>query len=155
MTTWSRFWRLSGRARGVALEAAAALTATYMGLRLGGFRRWKAALAWFVPAAAGPAIPLNRAKIDSAREIARLEQAVARHLFFRANCLESSLVLWWLLERRGIAAELRIGVRKDAGNFEAHAWVESGGAVLNDPGEAHRHFVPFEGSIASMETQTH
>ena len=41
-------------------------------------------------------------------------------------------MLWWLLRRRGIAAELRIGARKEFERFEAHAWVEVDSAVLND-----------------------
>ena len=155
VTTWSRFWRLSGHARGVVLEAAAALAATHIGLRLAGFRRWKAALAWLVPEPAGRSIAVEPGNAEMAREIARLEQSAARHLFLRTNCLERSLVLWWLLEKRGIATELRIGARKEAGRFEAHAWVEFEGAVLNDAGDEHHHFVPFEGSIAAMETQTH
>ena len=56
-------------------------------------------------------------------------------------------MLWWLAARRGIPAELRIGARKQAGRFEAHAWVEMGNVVLNDSGEAHLHFAPFDGSI--------
>ena len=62
--------------------------------------------------------------------IARMEAAAARHLPFQPNCLEQSLALWWLLRRRGIPADLRIGVRKDAANFEAHAWVEAGGSGI-------------------------
>lgn len=154
METWRGFSRLSGYARGVVLEAAAALAATRAGLRLAGFRRWKAALARLGPGAAAPAGAAAPGLLDSAREIARLQQTAARHLFFRANCLEQSLTLWWLLQRRGIAAELRIGARKDAGRFEAHAWVEFDGAVLNDAGEEHRHFVPFDGPLTSLETQT-
>ena len=50
--------------------------------------------------------------------------------------------------RRGIAAELRVGARKDAGRFEAHAWVESSGVVLNDTSESHLHFVPFDGPVS-------
>lgn len=153
MKTWRGFWRLSGYSRRVVLEAAAALVATWVGLRLAGFRRWKAALAWLAPGTTAPAGAMTPGLLDSAREIARLEQAAARHLFFRANCLEQSLTLWWLLQRRGIAAELRIGARKEAGRFEAHAWVEFGGAVLNDAGEEHLHFVPFDGPVTSMETQ--
>jgi len=65
------------------------------------------------------------------------------------------MVLWWLLQARGIAADLRIGARKETGRFEAHAWVETGGAVLNDADGEHIHFVPFDGPISSMETQTH
>ena len=149
--TWHRFWRLSGFERGIALEAAAALVATWVGLRLAGFRRWQAALAWFAPPPAAYITEQN--SVNSARMIARMEQSAANHLFFRANCLEQSLTLSWLLHRRGIAAELRIGARKDAGRFEAHAWVESNGVVLNDTSESHLHFVPFDGPVSAMETQ--
>jgi hypothetical protein len=48
------------------------------------------------------------------------------------TCLARSLALVWLLRRRGIAAELRIGVNTDDG-FLAHAWVERDGAALSDP----------------------
>lgn len=153
METWRGFWRLSGYARGIVLEAAAALAATWLGLRLAGFRRWKAVLAWLAPGTADIGGVGDSDLVEPAREIARLEQAAARHLFFRANCLEQSLTLWWLLRRRGIAAELRVGGRKDAGRFEAHAWVEFGGAILNDAGEEHLHFVPFDGPLAAPETQ--
>ena len=150
--TWHRFWRLSGFERRVALEAAAALVATWAGLRLVGFRRWRATLAWFAPSAA--ACITEQDSTDAAHVIARVEKSAANHLFFRVNCLEQSLTLWWLLHRRGIAAELRIGARKDAGRFEAHAWVKSSGVVLNDAGESHLHFVPFDGPVGAVETQT-
>ena len=71
----------------------------------------------------------------------------------RTNCLEQSLVLCWLLRRRGIAADLRIGARKDSDRFEAHAWVELNSQVLNDATAEHRHFVPFEKPILSMESR--
>lgn len=153
--TWSGFWRLEGAERSAALKAAAALVATHVGLRMAGFRRWKNLLVRLmpavpdVPAQPGPVLP------DSACAIIRMEAAVARHLFFRANCLEQSLVLWWMLRRHGIAADLLIGANKQAGRFEAHAWVEYFGVVLNDPNGEHRDFVPFDGPIDSMETQTH
>jgi hypothetical protein len=152
METWHRFWRLSGFERGVVLEAAGTLVATWVGLRLTGFRRWQAALAWLAPSRA--AYNTEQSLVNSARAVARMEQSAANHLFFRANCLEQSLALWWLLSRRRIAAELRIGARKDAGRFEAHAWVESSGVVLNDTSESHLHFVPFDGPVGAMETQT-
>jgi hypothetical protein len=83
--------------------------------------------------------------------MAGIQEAVSRHLTWHASCLERSLVLWWQLNRRGIAAEMRIGARKEAGRFEAHAWVEVGNVVLNDSGEAHLHFAPFDRSILSLE----
>ena len=42
-----------------------------------------------------------------------------------ASCLAQSMALVWLLRGRGMDADLRIGV-KDAGAFEAHAWVVCG-----------------------------
>lgn len=92
---------------------------------------------------------------DRARTIAKMEEAAARHLPIVPNCLEKSLALWWLLRRRHIPADLRIGVRKDGGRLEAHAWVEAGGAVLSESGDEHVHFVPLEGAIHSLGAQTH
>jgi hypothetical protein len=153
--TWLGFWRLGRRDQGLALEAAVTLAATWVGLRLVGFRRWKTLLVRLAPPKPDATQPLGPARIETAREIARIQQAVSRHLVFNASCLEQSLVLWRLAARRGIPAELRIGARKQAGRFEAHAWVELGNLVLNDSGEAHLHFAPFDGSIISMETQPH
>ena len=154
MNMWRGFLRLSGFERGVVLEAMAGLAATWLGLRLAGIRRWKRALEWLAPHASSEAPAPVASLAESARVIARMESAAARNLFFATNCLEQSLVLWWLLRLRGIGAELRIGARKDFGRFEAHSWVEFGGSVLNNSGEEHLHFVPFEGPIISMETQT-
>jgi Transglutaminase-like superfamily len=153
MNTWNRFWRLSGFERGVALEAVVALTASSVGLRLAGFRRWRAAL----DALARPIVPAQvseQDEFDAAIEIARVEQSVARHLFFRPNCLEQSVALLWLLETRGIQAELRIGARREAERFEAHAWVERNGVILSEAGENHLHFVPFDGPLGSIEAET-
>ena len=91
--------------------------------------------------------PAAPEEIAAARHVARIQEVVSRHLTWHANCLDQSLVLWWQLNRRGIAAEMRIGARKEAGRFEAHAWVEVGNVVLNDSGEAHLHFAPFDRSI--------
>jgi Transglutaminase-like superfamily len=152
MQTWRRFWELSGDARGIVLEAAAVLLVTRVGLRAAGFARWKAALASLTPATVATRAS-GRAEIEIARAIARWETAAARHLPFPANCLDRSMTLWWLLRRRGIAADLRIGARKESGRFEAHAWVELGGEALDDAGGEHRHFQPFKAARASMETQ--
>jgi Transglutaminase-like superfamily len=153
MGTWRRFWRLSGFERDIALEAAACLPATWVGLRVAGFRRWKSLLGWLAPRVV-PDAASNVSLEETARQIARMEEAAARNLFFGTNCLEQSLVLWWLLRIRGIAAEMRFGARKEANRFEAHAWVEFQGAILNGPGEESIDFVPFEEKARSMGTQT-
>jgi hypothetical protein len=141
------------------LEAAATLSATWGGVRLLGFRRWNATIERFkleksAEADRCKASRVNSSTADMAPSIAMKLDLTARNLFFRTNCLERSLALQWLLRRRGIATDLRIGARKESELFEAHAWIELDGVVLNDPEEAHLHFAPFKGEITSLETQT-
>jgi hypothetical protein len=154
MERWQKFWRLSGYERGVALEAAGGLLATWLGLRLASFRRWKNVLARLAPPVNATAQRQIASQKESAELIARMAAAAARNVFFGTNCLEQSLVLWWLLRRRGIAAELRIGARKELERFEAHAWVEVDSVVLNTTGVEHLHFIPFDGPITPMEART-
>jgi hypothetical protein len=153
MHTRHRFRSLTGTERRVVLEAAAALPATWLALRLAGFNACRAALAPTDVAAAADAHPEDTTEM--AKRIARLQTATARNLFFRATCLEQSLALCWMLRRRGMNPELRIGARKEANRLEAHAWVELNGAALDGVSGEHKHFVPFETSRTSMETQTH
>ncbi len=99
------------------------LPAVGASLRLLGFKRTRDLLERFAP-------PLAQKRLDeialfeNANGIARLVAIAANHGPYRATCLRQSLALWWLLRRRGIPAELRIGVRKDDGDLKAHAWVE-------------------------------
>jgi Transglutaminase-like superfamily len=152
MDVWQRFYRLSSGERSIVLEAAAALGTTWLGLRLAGFQRCSKILSRLIPSRT-PEVGLDPSALaESARSIARLESAAARNLPWRTNCLEQSLVLWWLLRRRGIAAELRIGARKESNRFEAHAWVEWEGGVLDETNDEHLHFVPFDGPVANLET---
>ena len=65
-----------------------------------------------------------------------------------------SLALWWLLRRQGIASDLRLGMRKDASRFEAHAWVEYLGRVLNDRNDVHRRFAPFDRAIVPVQVKS-
>jgi len=80
-------------------------------------------------------------------------RAAARHGFVRASCLEESLILWHLLRKQGYAAKLRIGVRKAAGKFEAHAWVEHQGTALNQAEQMHRHYAAFESEFVEQSTE--
>ncbi|HSJ08956.1 MAG TPA: lasso peptide biosynthesis B2 protein [Longimicrobiales bacterium] len=59
----------------------------------------------------------------------------------RALCLEQSLVLFVVLRRRGVAAELRIGVQPRP--FYAHAWVEVDGRPLRESRELSQSFAVF------------
>jgi hypothetical protein len=72
-----------------------------------------------------------RSEPADARAVCRLVGTAARHGLCAATCLRQSLVVWFLLRRRGLPADLRIGVRKTADCLEAHAWVESNGCTLD------------------------
>lgn len=81
---------------------------------------------------------------------AHMVNAADRHGLVHPSCLVKSLTLWWLLGRQGIPSELRVGVRKESGNLEAHAWVEREGIALNEPEERHRHYAAFDAALASL-----
>ncbi len=76
-------------------------------------------------------------------------RAAVRHSLGHPTCLEESLALWWLLGRRGISSELRIGVRKHNEKFEAHAWVEREGTAVNEPQSLHEHYAAFDAELLS------
>jgi Transglutaminase-like superfamily len=74
----------------------------------------------------------------------RMMRAAVRYSLAQFTCLEESLTLWYLLREQGIPACLRIGVRKENEEFEAHAWVEHGGEALNQLEGLHQHYAAFD-----------
>jgi Transglutaminase-like superfamily len=76
-----------------------------------------------------------------------LVSLAAKHSIIPTSCLPRALTLLWLLNRRGVEAELRVGLRNRTGRLESHAWVESGGLPLNDWSEVSRDFTPFAQSF--------
>jgi hypothetical protein len=146
---WERLRRFSGlepAARRVFLRAAVLLPLLGLSLRLRGFRRTQAALQRFLPSTENAA----PARTDRIVLTARMVHAAVRHSFGHPTCLEESLALWWLLGRQGIASQVRIGIRKDTGTFEAHAWVECEGAAVNEPEALHQHYAAFEAEFSAL-----
>ena len=87
-----------------------------------------------------------------AQRLAWLVEAAARRGPWPANCLQRSTVLWWLLRRRGVETDLRIGVRRRPGSTGGesllfHAWVEHDGLVLNDAPDIRSRFATFDRPI--------
>lgn len=78
------------------------------------------------------------------QEVARMVQIAARNHLWSMSCLHRSLVLYDMLRYRGVSAQLRFGVRWQGGDLNAHAWVECGGAVVNDAPDVAASFVPLE-----------
>lgn len=69
---------------------------------------------------------------------------VAARKVIGALCLGRSLVLWFMLRRRGFDAELVIGAEPvRAGVLPAHAWVELDGVPVNDAADVRDRFGSF------------
>lgn len=73
-------------------------------------------------------------RADHAQRAAPLAQSAhaAARRWPGTLCLQRSLLLVWLLRRRGLGGRLRIGVRPEQGQLAAHAWVEVAGRAIND-----------------------
>ncbi len=94
----------------------------------------------------------ERAVIQKARVIAKIVRIAAQRGIYHANCLEQSLVLWWLLALRNIESELRFGARKENAQLEAHAWIVCCGVSLNEEADVHERFSLFE--VATVPART-
>ena len=79
------------------------------------------------------------------RNLPRMVRIAARNHPWSMSCLHRSLVLHDMLRRRGVPALLRFGVRWRGDELNAHAWVECGGAVVNDAPDVAASFMPLEG----------
>jgi len=82
------------------------------------------------------------------QRILRMVEAGARHGLVHGNCLSQSLVLWFLLRRNFWNARFCVGGRHTHASFEAHAWVELHGEVLNDQDHLRETFRIFEPHIS-------
>lgn len=129
------------------MRAEALLLLISLGLRLRGFRKTQLFLQKFLRTTKHRA---NTRRPVHAGLTVRMVRAAVCHGIGHPTCLEESLALWWLLERQGMAAELRIGVRKKGDKFEAHAWVEREGVALNEPEALHQHYAAFDAALSSM-----
>ncbi|MGB3203541.1 MAG: lasso peptide biosynthesis B2 protein [Crinalium sp.] len=142
---WSSFWRIEPKQRTLLLQALVLLPLVALSLKFCGLNRTQTALSRLLPT-----LILSQSSDESLPQVlatARMVRTAARYYTPWANCLKKSLVLWWLLRRQGIASNLQIGVRNEQGKFEAHAWVEYDGIVLNDTQNVRSHFAIFKRPI--------
>ena len=101
-----------------------------VGLRTMGYKRTVAALNRWARSFASGAHEGGESEARLKR-MARVVSVAGRRSLWPTSCLRQALCLWFLLARRGIVVEVRIGVDKPAdGQFVAHAWVERQGQVL-------------------------
>lgn len=98
--------------------------------------RWLRPLGEFVEVTAAEGVASSRSSASQRAICARLASAMdraSRYGLFRPLCLTRAVALSSLLDAHGIVGHrIRIGVRRDAGQFTAHAWVEFGNGILGD-----------------------
>lgn len=139
-----RFVRRTPAEQWSLVEATAAVVTAWVALRVVSFRRL-----------AGPeqvhdaGAPLPACLRTVEQRVCRNVMAVSRRLFPDRPCLVQALAARWLLARRGIAADLHIGVLKNDGALEAHAWLERSGRVLVGGAASPAVFHPLFGPRAS------
>jgi hypothetical protein len=133
----TRLRQLDPAERHALYEALAVIPWMAMRLAAGGLKRTQRAIP---PARDRAESPQSLAE---ARAIARAVAIAARRGIWRARCLPTALALQWILARRGIASQLRLGVRRRDGHFEAHAWIEHAGEPLIDGPGVHEDFAAF------------
>ena len=133
----AQFRELSHAEQRTLLSAAAWMPIFWLGLRVLGLPRFQARLERTkMPAC--PAITLP--KIQALGELVNI---AARQTLGSRTCLTRSLLLGWLLRRRGVQSQLRIGVRFTQGALDAHAWVECVGVPVNDSSDVSTQFASF------------
>jgi hypothetical protein len=115
-----RFTALTPAERRLVVELAARAVVVRAALRVVPFTTL---LAWLDRPPAG-----RRRSLDASAAAHLLHGTLDR--LGRFTCLEKALTLYFALQRRGIAAELTIGVRRRDHTFAAHAWLTAGGQTL-------------------------
>lgn len=110
-------------------RAYVALIFVDFGLRFFGFRRTVKTVLKERNSAENEAAAIDWARISRTVEIA--QRTFRLYLRPRTECLERSLVIYYLLRQEGIPAQLCIGCTKYP-PLKFHAWVECAGRVIND-----------------------
>jgi hypothetical protein len=123
----ARWLRWDWARRLVLLEAALALTAAQLAVRLLPFR-------WIAPSLghvgnAQIERPVSPGQQQQGQEVGWAITTLARYFPWDAKCLAQAVAGKWMLQRRGLASTLYLGVdhgRSEEKWLEAHAWLRCG-----------------------------
>ncbi len=83
----------------------------------------------------------GRVDPDQAALIGRTVARAARHVPFRAVCLQQAFTALLMLRRRGLAATVHFGLLREGSELKAHAWSRCGEAPVTGQAAA-RDFAP-------------
>ena len=140
-----QFLALTAPDRRAFLAAMVLLPLFWISLRVVGLHRLQA---WLQRK---PVRVANALPTDELQRLGHLVNSATHHTLGPANCLTRSLYLWWLLRRKGIDSQLRIGVRLTGGVLDAHAWVEHAGIPINDRQDVSADFAPFTEPVSPSQ----
>jgi len=140
---FKKFFALSVGERRTLLHALVAIPSVAVAMKVWGLDR----VQWFLERRAERARRRHPAEVadmvQQARAAAGLVEAAGRGGVWRPDCLERSVVLSYLLQRKGIDTEMRFGCRREEGNLSFHAWLERDGRVINDSDDVADLYTPF------------
>ena len=89
--------------------------------------------------------PLGKPDHQKAGAMAEAVSLVAGRKVVGALCLGRSLLLWYLLRRRGMDAELVVGAKAPVDDtWMAHAWVELDSQPVNDDADVRDRYGSFD-----------
>lgn len=135
---WQRWRELSVKERLILLEALFLLPLAGILLRLFRYQKVLHGLQRMTPLRRRPSAEETAERM---KRMGKLVNIAAWRGAYRATCLRRSLVLWWMLRRRGMDSRIRVGVRNDGGEFASHAWVEWEEQVINDAADVAASYV--------------
>jgi hypothetical protein len=134
-------WRaLTGQQKRQLLVLAMVLPAIGALIRVAGFQR--AAKACARLGGQAPLRPVGAGDLAQAEAYAQLAAIAGRRGPVTTTCLRQALAVRTWLRRRGLDAQLKIGVKKNGEALDAHAWVELEGVPLAQTNLTHH---PFQG----------
>lgn len=123
MSRVSRFFQLKAREKSVLIWSFILVVFFRVGL-------WVLPYGWSKHWTAGEPVSVGQVPDrEIALEIVR-SVTIASGYIPCASCLTQALAARTLLQRYGQAADLKIGVARENGKFEAHAWLEIDGQIV-------------------------
>ena len=78
----------------------------------------------------------GRVAVPEVREVSRAIARAARHVPFRAVCLQQAFAALLMLRRRSLAATVHLGLAREDGTLKAHAWSRCGEVPVTGVGIA-------------------
>lgn len=118
-----RLRALSSDERRLILRNSFSLPVVTLLLRVIGFRRTRALLGRLAEFHRRQGVPSGDEEALLAEGV-RMVERVPPPFAWGSTCLSRALSAWLWLRRRGVACEVRLGVRRQPSGMQAHAWVE-------------------------------